>query len=165
MQRYNYKFNRAEQDNDYQQGYRDGMQDAFDKSELDAYYAGVGYGKMKSKDKHIGFNSDEERREFEKGIADKDEHFKSYRAHKTLWERFLLFLGIGRKTSRKDDIKVKNRRQETAARVKKNWNGGKNADNYQDKKRFESSLKKKRKDSSKIKRIRTKRKNTRFTFR
>ena len=47
MQRYNHKFNRSEQDNDYQKGYRDGMQDAFDKSELDAYYAGVGYGKMK----------------------------------------------------------------------------------------------------------------------
>ena len=130
MQRNQNRFNRSEQDNDYQKGYRDGMQDAFDKSELDAYYAGVGYGKMKAKDKHIGFNSDEERREFEKGIADKDEHFKSYRAHKTLWERFLLFLGIGRKTSRKDDIKVKNRRQETAARVKKNWKGGRNADSY-----------------------------------
>lgn len=145
MQRYNHKFNRAEQDNDYQKGYRDGMQDAFDKSELDAYYAGVGYGKMKSKDKHIGFNSDEERREFEKGIADKDEHFKSYRAHKTLWERFLLFLGIGRKTSRKDDIKVKNRRQETAARVKKNWKGGKKRYDYNERKAWIKSKQRKSK--------------------
>ena len=91
MPRYNNKFKRSENDNElnYQKGYRDGMQDAFDKSELDAYYAGVGYGKMKAKDKHIGFNSEEERREFEKGIADKDEHFKSYRARRSFWERLL----------------------------------------------------------------------------
>lgn len=94
MQRYNHKFNRAAQDNDYQKGYRDGMQDAFDKSELDAYYAGVGYGKMKSKDKHIGFNSDEERREFEKGIANKDEHFKSYQTRRSFWQ---CLFGVGNK--------------------------------------------------------------------
>ena len=94
MQRNQNRFNRIEHDNDYQKGYRDGMQDAFDKSELDAYYAGVGYGKMKAKDRHIGFNSDEERREFEKGIADRDKHFKSYRAHRSFWEKFF---GIGRK--------------------------------------------------------------------
>lgn len=149
MQRNGRKFNRSEDDNEYQKGYRDGMQDAFDKSELDAYYAGVGYGKMKAKDKHIGFNSDEERREFEKGIADKDQHFKSYRAHKTLWERFLVFLGIGRKTSRKDDIKVKDRRKETAAKVKKNWKVGKNRYDYNERKSF---IKSKQRKSKKHKR-------------
>ena len=101
MQRNQNRFNHSEHDNDYQKGYRDGMQDAFDKSELDAYYAGVGYGKMKAKDKYIGFNSDEERREFEKGIANKDQHFKSYRARRSFWERLF---GIRRKDVRKNEI-------------------------------------------------------------
>ena len=142
--RYNNKYNRSENDNElnYQKGYRDGMQDAFDKSELDAYYAGVGYGKMKAKDKHIGFNSDEERREFEKGIADKDEHFKSYRAHKSFWERLF---GIGRKESRKDNIKITNKRKETAARVKKNWKGGKNRYDYNERRAWIKSKQRKSK--------------------
>ena len=56
---------------------------------------------MKAKDKHIGFNSDEERREFEKGIANKDQHFKSYRARRSFWERLF---GIGQKDVRKNGI-------------------------------------------------------------
>ena len=116
MQRNKNRFNRSDRDNDYQKGYRDGMQDAFDKSELDAYYARVGYGKMKAKDKHIGFNSDEERREFEKGIANKDKHFKSYRARKSFAERLF---GIDRKASRIDNIRVINRRKAIAKKVKK----------------------------------------------
>ena len=50
-----------EDTSDYQKGYADGMKAAYDDSELDAYYAGVGYGKKASGDKHIGFNNDEER--------------------------------------------------------------------------------------------------------
>ena len=63
---------------EYEKGYSDGMKAAFEDSELDAYYTGVGYGKRQSKDKHIGFNSSEERRQFEKGVRNKDAHFKSY---------------------------------------------------------------------------------------
>ena len=80
-------FNRSYHGNDYQKGYLDGMQDAFEKSELDAYYAGVGYGKMQTKDKHIGFNSSEEREQFEKGLANKDKHFKSYKLRKGFFEK------------------------------------------------------------------------------
>ena len=54
------------------------MKAAFEDSELDAYYTGVGYGKRSSRDKLIGFNSSEERRQFEKGVQNKDAHFKSY---------------------------------------------------------------------------------------
>ena len=79
---------RSYYENDYQKGYLAGMQDAFDKSELDAYYAGVGYGKMQSKDKHIGFNSAQEREQFEKGLANKDKHFKSYKLRKGFFEKF-----------------------------------------------------------------------------
>ena len=75
-------------DSDYRKGYIDGMNDAFSESELDAYYTGVGYGKKMSGDKHIGFNNAEERRQFEKGIKNKEKHFKSYRAEPpSFWER------------------------------------------------------------------------------
>ena len=84
------------------------MQDTFEKSELDAYYAGVGYGKMKAKDKHLGFNSNEERQVFEHGIENKDKHFKSIRAYRSFWERLF---GIGRKERRKDHLKIKNSSQ------------------------------------------------------
>ena len=90
-------YNRSYHGNDYQKGYLDGMQEAFENSELDAYYAGVGYGKMKSKDKHIGFNSAEEREQFEKGLANKDNHFKSYELRKSLFDRIF---GIGKNNSR-----------------------------------------------------------------
>ena len=47
-------------------------------TELDAYFAGVGYGKRIAGDKHLGFNSAEECENFEQGIRNKDKHFKSY---------------------------------------------------------------------------------------
>lgn len=73
---------------EYMQGYSDGMKQAFEESELDAYYAGVGYGKKNAGDKHIGFNNDEERRQFEKGISNKDKHFRAYQAEPiSFWER------------------------------------------------------------------------------
>ena len=64
---------------DYERGYAEGMRAAFDDSELDAYYVGVGYGKKTAGDKHIGFNSSAEREEFKKGVRNKDEHFRAYR--------------------------------------------------------------------------------------
>ena len=65
---------------DYHKGYADGMKAAFEESELDAYYAGVGYGKKAAGDKHIGFNNDEERQQFEAGMKNKGKHFRAYRA-------------------------------------------------------------------------------------
>lgn len=93
------KYNRSYNGNDYQKGYLDGMQDAFEESELDAYYAGVGYGKMKAKDKHIGFNSAKEREQFEKGLANKDNHFKSYELRRSLLSRIF---GTGKNNPRID---------------------------------------------------------------
>ena len=73
---------------EYQKGYADGMKASFESSELDAYYAGVGYAKKASGDKHIGFNSDLERQQFEDGMKNKNKHFKSYRAElPNFWER------------------------------------------------------------------------------
>ena len=115
-------------DSDYLKGYYDGMRDTYDSSEFDAYYAGVGFGKMQAKDKHLGFNSNEERQAFERGIENKDKHFKSIRAYRSFWERLL---GIGRKERRKDRLKIKNSSQ-NVKRVKKNWHGGKKKDKAQE---------------------------------
>lgn len=65
---------------DYHKGYADGMKAAFEESELDAYYAGVGYGNKAAGDKHIGFSSDEERQQFEAGVKNKSKHFRAYRS-------------------------------------------------------------------------------------
>lgn len=82
----------------YQKGYSDGMKAAFEESELDAYYAGVGYGKKASGDKHIGFNSDKEREQFEAGMKNKSKHFRSYRAEKpSFFER--IFFGARKENS------------------------------------------------------------------
>ena len=73
---------------EYQKGYLDGQHDTFEASELDAYYAGVGFGKRLNGDKHLGFTSAKERDQFEKGIRDKDEYFNSYRTRPlSFWER------------------------------------------------------------------------------
>ena len=73
---------------EYQKGYADGMKASFESSELDAYYAGVGYAKKACGDKHIGFNSDLERQQFEDGMKNKSKHFRSYRAEPlSFWER------------------------------------------------------------------------------
>ena len=94
-------------------GYRDGMQQAFDESELDAYYVGVGYGKKTSGDKHIGFNSDKERASFQKGVSRKDHHFVAYRSEPlTWWEKL-----FGVKPERSYDSR--NRRSEARKRVKR----------------------------------------------
>ena len=88
---------------EYMQGYSDGMKQAFEESELDAYYAGVGYGKKNAGDKHIGFNNDEERRQFEKGMSNKDKHFKSFRTEPiSFWERVFGF-GSSEKTFHSSD--------------------------------------------------------------
>lgn len=101
--------NMRDDGSDYTRGYQDGMNAAFDNSELDAYYAGVGFGKYAAGDKHLGFNSAEEKAEFEKGITNKDNHFKSYRAQPlTLWERVCSFF-FGSK-SNPDKINYQTRR-------------------------------------------------------
>ena len=108
---------------DYHKGYSDGMKAAFEESELDAYYAGVGYGKKAAGDKHIGFNNDEERRQFEAGMRNKSKHFRAYRAEPpTLLERL-----FGGKSVRRENAvgeyrsrKAKN----TLERLKKNREDG-----------------------------------------
>lgn len=90
---------------EYRKGYQDGMQQAFEESELDAYYAGVGYGKMAAGDKHIGFNNAEERRQFELGIAKRDNHFRAYRVKKLSWWEKL----FGVETSRRSAIDTPNK--------------------------------------------------------
>ena len=73
---------------DYQKGYADGLKASYESSELDAYYVGVGYAKKASGDKHIGFNTDLERQQFEDGMKNKSKHFRSYRTEPpTFFER------------------------------------------------------------------------------
>lgn len=73
---------------DYNKGFADGMKASFEESELDAYYTGVGYGKKSAGDKHLGFNSDDERLQFEAGVRNNKKHFRAYRAEKpSLFER------------------------------------------------------------------------------
>ena len=84
-------------DSEYNKGFIDGMQASFDDSELDAYYAGVGYGKAIAKNKRLGFNSEEERMEFEKGMRNRNNHFHSYRARKpNIFERIFFPRDISR---------------------------------------------------------------------
>ena len=84
---------------EYRKGYADGMKASFESSELDAYYAGVGYAKKASGDKYIGFNSDLERQQFEAGMKNKGKHFRYYRAEPpTFWERL-----FGGKSTRREN--------------------------------------------------------------
>ena len=84
-------------ESDYNKGFTDGLQASFDSSELDAYYAGVGYGKAIAKNKRLGFNSEEERLEFEKGMRNRNNHFHVYHARKpTLLERIFFPRDIAR---------------------------------------------------------------------
>ena len=100
---------------DYHKGYADGMKAAFEESELDAYYTGVGYGKKQAGDKHIGFNNAEERRQFEKGIQRKDEHFNAYRTNApTWWEKL-----FGVKRSRRNFVDTRDKKRNSRERVKR----------------------------------------------
>ena len=82
---------------EYQQGYMHGRIDSKEDASLNAYYAGVGYGKREHGDEHLGFVSDKERRQFEEGIKNKDKHFNAYRLKPlSLWERI-----FGRKDTAK----------------------------------------------------------------
>ena len=84
---------------EYQKGYYDGMNDTYANTGIEAYYAGVGYGKKEAGDSHLGFNSDEERRQFEAGIQNKGKHFRAYRAEvPSFFERL-----FGGKRYRKED--------------------------------------------------------------
>ena len=101
---------------EYHQGYLDGRRSAFDDAELDAYYAGVGYGKKTANTKHMGFTNDEERRQFEMGISNSHKHFRAYRAEPlSFWERL-----FGKKKSRTDQINVRDRRSVARAGAKRN---------------------------------------------
>ena len=82
------RYTMREQSSDYNKGFVDGMKTSFEESELDAYYTGVGYGKKSAGDKHLGFNIDDERLQFEAGVRNNKKHFRSYRVEKpSLFER------------------------------------------------------------------------------
>ena len=103
---------------DYHKGYLDGRKSAFDESELDAYYAGVGYGKKAKGTKHLGFTSDEERRQFEAGVSNSGKHFRSYRAEPpSFLER--LFFGRSLKHEAAVGAYSNKRVKKQAKRVKK----------------------------------------------
>lgn len=110
---------------DYHKGYADGMKAAFEESELDAYYAGVGYGKKSAGDKHIGFNSAEERYQFEKGIKNRGKHFNSVRVEpKSLLEKIIDTFGRSARKKRKVDRKTKkNDKKRFKKRFKQNFKG------------------------------------------
>lgn len=106
------RYNISADSSDYNRGFAEGLRAAYEESELDAYYTGVGYGKKASGEKHIGFSSDDERQEFEKGVSHSHKHFRAYRAEPlTFWERL-----FGKKESRRDTVNVSDRR--SAARQK-----------------------------------------------
>ena len=100
---------------DYERGYNAGLNANIERTDLDAYYTGVGYGKKVAQDKYLGFNSSGEREQFEKGIREKDKHFNAHRAEPlSWWERL-----FGVKRNRRDDIKVENPRGEARERAKR----------------------------------------------
>ena len=90
------RYKEFDNSSDYTKGYLAGQKAAFEESELDAYYAGVGYGKKTAKTKHIGFSSPEERRNFESGMRNHNKHFHSYRGELTFFEKI-----FGRKKTEK----------------------------------------------------------------
>ncbi len=104
---------------EYHKGYADGIKAAFDESELDAYYTGVGYGKKASGDKHIGFNNDDERRSFEAGVKNNSKHFRAYRAEPpTFFER--IFFGIKVKKENSTGSYQNKKNKYTKKRLNKN---------------------------------------------
>lgn len=90
------RYKEFDNSSDYTKGYLAGQKAAFEESELDAYYAGIGYGKKMAKTKHIGFSTPEERRNFENGIKNHDSYFHSYRGEPTVFEKI-----FGRKNTQK----------------------------------------------------------------
>ena len=105
---------------EYHQGYLDGRRSAFDDAELDAYYAGVGYGKKLHKTEHMGFRNEKERQEFESGIADSKKYFHSYRAEPPrLFERLFLRRSLKKEIptgayQRKQDLRITKRQGKTS---------------------------------------------------
>ena len=116
-----FSYNPSSDSSEYRQGYQDGMNKAFEDSELDAYYAGVGYGKKAAGDKHIGFNNPEERRQFQRGVQNKDEHFKVIRVRPPLFlERLFRSFSSKKKYKRKKkrEKRYEKRRNKSQNRIK-----------------------------------------------
>lgn len=126
------RYKMRENDSEYNKGFTDGLQASFDSSELDAYYAGVGYGKAIAKNKRLGFNSEEERLEFEKGMRNRNNHFHAYRARKpNIFERIFFPRDIARekgmsrfKEDRKKrvDKRIEKQRDKTLRKKQRNAN-------------------------------------------
>lgn len=84
------RFKKNLPDGDYSKGYIDGMLDSMEHNGLSAYYTGVGYGKRATNVKNLGFNSEKERQQFERGVKHKDNHFNALRVEPKSWlERFI----------------------------------------------------------------------------
>lgn len=116
-----FSYNASSDSSEYRKGYEDGMNKAFEDSELDAYYAGVGYGKKAAGDKHIGFNNPEERRQFQRGVENKDEHFKVIRVRPpSFLERLFRSFSSKKKFKRKKrrEKRYEKRRNKSQNRIK-----------------------------------------------
>ena len=101
----------SESARDYENGYRDGIKEALENSEIHAYYAGVGYGKHRDGNTNLGFNTEDERQSFHAGINNKDKHFNSYR-----YERPGFFERLFSRFSESSRIKRKEKKRKKAIR-------------------------------------------------
>ena len=106
--------NYAESAKDYDIGYRDGGEESNDTARMKAYYTGVGFGKHKSGDSHLGFNSKAEVDSFNKGVENNQKHFSIYRYKKpTFFERMFRSLKVhSSKSWEKQENKLNSRSQE-----------------------------------------------------
>ena len=94
---------------DYKQGYLDGMNDKIIETGAHAYFAGVGYGKKEAGEKHLGFADHEHLESFNRGVRDKDKHFISVKKEMGFFEK--LFDFKGRRSARNRKRAAKNQRR------------------------------------------------------
>ena len=100
---------------DYERGYHAGYNAKIEKIDENAYFVGVGYGKKNARDAYIGFNSADEREQFEKGVRENHKHFNAKRVEPlTWWERL-----FGVKRNRYEEAKVMGRREEARQSAKR----------------------------------------------
>ena len=62
----------------YNDDNRNGSKKKYSRSGYAAFYTGVGYGKASHGEKHLGFNSDDDRKSFERGT---ERHKKYFMTH------------------------------------------------------------------------------------
>ena len=120
---------RRTESEDYNTGYADGVRAAIEEQELDAYYAGVGFGKKSAGVTHLGFSNEKEREMFDEGMKKHNKHFTAYRSEPpTLFERLfgraLKFVGIKKSKKRSEREQRKKQRADSRhARTRAKYNG------------------------------------------